>query len=430
MAGTEKASIQSGPLPVELITEIIALVAGGLYTKFDQLNPYVLKTLAAASLVSRTWNTICRSHILHTLPVLNFHFNYERLRFLHFDAPHLCTFIRKVLLGRDDFCTTAGWFPAFAARLTNLRELVLDNPASPGNGGMVPESLPACLFTAPRLRKLVFRYWNSAVDGSDVLSVLSATIEELSFENMNGHNLSDLAVQSQSTVSVRLEALRSLEFKYTSHLMLGSQNPIECPNLQRFTFWTSSKHPWTLPPWVPTSFSELTLHARMSRRALPDFGTAIRPSVVTIHLLGTSDSYFDFFYWIQHCIRSLPSPGSVKTLNIHIINNLDYDYGLKAMVGLYPDLEDYEMFSRFLHRLWACEGGSLKAIALDIRPQTEHCKDDMQVSKERRLAELAKLKKGFAPLLEAHVLNVDYIIERPEFDTSIQVMRCSIHTRV
>lgn len=294
---------------------------------------------------------------------------------------------------------------------------------------MVPESLPARLFTAPRLRKLVFRYWYSAVDGSDVLSVLPATIEELSFENMNGPNLSDLAVQSQSTVSVRLEALRSLEFKYTSHFMLGCQNPIECPNLQRFTFWTSPKHPWNLPPWVPTSFSELTLHAKMSR-ALPDFGTVIKPSVVTIHLLGTSGSYFDFFYWIQHCIKSLPSPSSVKTLKIHIINNLDLDYGLKAMVGLYPDLADYEMFSRFLHRLWACGGGSLKAIALDIRPQTEHCEDDLQVSKARQLAELAKLKKGFAPLLEANVLNVDYIMERPEYDTSVQLMRCSIHTRV
>ncbi|KAL4262501.1 hypothetical protein AB1N83_007868 [Pleurotus pulmonarius] len=294
---------------------------------------------------------------------------------------------------------------------------------------MLPEPLSAGPFAAPRLRKIAFRHWYSAVDGSDVLSVLPATIEELSFENMNGPNLSDLAIQSQSTVSVRLGALRSIEFKYTSHLMLGCQNPIECPNPQRFTFWISPKHPWNLPPWVPTSFSELTLHVKMSGDLpLPDFGTAIRPSVVTIHLLGTSDSYFDFFYWIQRCVKCLPFPRSIETLRIYIINDLDLDYRLKAMVGVYPDLSDYEMFSRFLHRLRACEGASLKAISLDIRPQTEHCLDDLRVSDARQSAELAKLQKGFSPLLEANVLNVEYIMERPEYDTSVRLMRCSIHT--
>ena len=159
MASTEVASIQSGPLPIELITAIIAIVARGLYSKFDERKQSVLSTLAAASraLVSRTWNTICRSHILHTL-VLNFRFEFERLCFLHFDAPHLCEYIRKVHLGREDFCSTVERFPEFLARLKNLRELVLENPASPGNGRMLPEPLSAGPFAAPRLRKIAFRH--------------------------------------------------------------------------------------------------------------------------------------------------------------------------------------------------------------------------------------------------------------------------------
>ncbi|KAF9499999.1 hypothetical protein BDN71DRAFT_1441033 [Pleurotus eryngii] len=88
MAGTELANSQSEPLPV---TEIIALVAVARYPKFIPSKRSVL-----SSLVSRTWNTTCRSHILLDTAVLVFRFTFSWLCFLHFEVPHLCEYIQKV----------------------------------------------------------------------------------------------------------------------------------------------------------------------------------------------------------------------------------------------------------------------------------------------------------------------------------------------
>lgn len=64
-AGTERKHLCLLPdeLPVELVAEIIAIVADGP----QACNPNPFWTLAASSLVSRTWSTICRPHIFHTL---------------------------------------------------------------------------------------------------------------------------------------------------------------------------------------------------------------------------------------------------------------------------------------------------------------------------------------------------------------------------
>ncbi|KAF9489058.1 hypothetical protein BDN71DRAFT_1456601 [Pleurotus eryngii] len=53
--------------------------------------------LAAASLVSRTWSTICRSHIFRIISISTRTMD-DRLWFLHFEAPHLSEFIHVVRL--------------------------------------------------------------------------------------------------------------------------------------------------------------------------------------------------------------------------------------------------------------------------------------------------------------------------------------------
>ncbi|KAF9490500.1 hypothetical protein BDN71DRAFT_1511245 [Pleurotus eryngii] len=90
-------------LPVELIIEIIAIVAKSLPRKNngDPPKPEVAEltqreahgALATASLVSREWNTISRRYILSRVDISTNNSN-ARLAFLCFEAPLLSENIR------------------------------------------------------------------------------------------------------------------------------------------------------------------------------------------------------------------------------------------------------------------------------------------------------------------------------------------------
>ena len=82
-------------LPIEVIAQIIDNVVDG--TKFDSEDPDRNEPhpLADASLVSRTWSTICRSYIFRIIIISTENID-DRLRFLNFEAPHLGELIRIV----------------------------------------------------------------------------------------------------------------------------------------------------------------------------------------------------------------------------------------------------------------------------------------------------------------------------------------------
>lgn len=126
MAGTDLGNprAQAASLPTELIIKIIAIVKGGHNSKRGQYGP---SPIAASALVSRTWNTLCRPHMFHTV-VVYVDTVLPRFSFLHFQAAHLCQYIRVLYFdatAAQHSVREAEWFPACFARLTNLRKLQL-----------------------------------------------------------------------------------------------------------------------------------------------------------------------------------------------------------------------------------------------------------------------------------------------------------------
>ncbi|KAF9490495.1 hypothetical protein BDN71DRAFT_187417 [Pleurotus eryngii] len=273
MTETERKHLYPQPekFPVELIAEIIAIVADGTQEcnpKNDENHPFW--TLAASSLVSRTWTTICRPHIFHTLSISTENTT-ARLSFLHFDAPHLSEYIRTVhLWWNDDSCTALAWFSEFFARLKNLRALHLDHGIS--SLSMAPASLSAVIVStlaAPRLCKLVLNGWGFASDASDLLSMLPATLEELKLED-----IMETHVTEKAPSTVRFDALRSLELLDVFHPMLEFKSFIDCPNLECLTARWYHYEPWILPPWIPDGLSELELYGMSLPRYHIDFQSA------------------------------------------------------------------------------------------------------------------------------------------------------------
>lgn len=247
-------------LPIEIIAEIISAVVDG--TGFTSEDPDFHPgrdehhPLAAASLVSRTWNTICRPHIFRIISISTRTMD-DRLWFLHFEAPHLSEFILVVHLQCDyEPDTTLAWYPECLGRLKNLRVLHLDSWMST----LFPEPGPlsagiSSMLAAPCLRKLAFRGCDLSEDASDLRAMLPVTLEELVLEGISA--TSD--IEGKTTSTPRLEALRSLKLQEIYHPMFSLKNFIECPNLARLSAHWYSGQPWDLPPWVPSSLSELVL---------------------------------------------------------------------------------------------------------------------------------------------------------------------------
>ncbi|KAL4265872.1 hypothetical protein AB1N83_003639 [Pleurotus pulmonarius] len=173
--------------------------------------------------------------------------------------------------------------------------------------------------------------------------------------------------------------------------MLELESFIQCPNLRRVAAQWHFYQQWSLPPWIPDTLSELSLCASV-HCDIPDFGTAVRLSALTIELAGDAP-YFHIFTWIKDCIDHLPFPNSIQSLAVDITHSFDID---ESAYGLYPELSDYAVLSRCLQRLYDC--GELKSVVLNVKgyAEVDSDSDDLRLDEAR---ELAKLETGFAALL-------------------------------
>ncbi|KAG9225176.1 hypothetical protein CCMSSC00406_0007413 [Pleurotus cornucopiae] len=309
MVGTELANPRARgmSLPAEVIIKIIGVVEGGHHSKRGQRAP---SSLAASTLVSRAWNTLCRPHMFHTV-TLHTNTIYPRLSFLHFPAPHLSQYIHELYfehtVAEGILSKAEWWFPGCFARLKNLRKAEpweLHEATCCGD--------PGCVCHRP-------------------------------------------ASHAGLTVLEIRECLRSAP--HVPARPRGTRNP------------------------------------RTRIRPIPDIGMALRPSSVTITVGDyTNPKYLDYFTWARDCLNSLPYPRSIQELTINV--KIEHYIGLREQ--LYPALSDYEMLSRFLCRLRGSERGGSSSTAVGEL----YCGDEAR--------ELAKLEKGFAPLGEDHVLDVDF----------------------
>ena len=80
--------------------------------------------------------------------------------------------------------------------------------------------------------------------------------------------------------------------------------------------------------------------------------------------------------------------------------------------GLYPELSDYEILSSVLQQLRVGGRGNLEKIILNVAMEVECAYDDELRADEGR--ESAKLKKAFAELPAALVLDVDFTLKRTD----------------
>ncbi|KAF9490496.1 hypothetical protein BDN71DRAFT_1454188 [Pleurotus eryngii] len=255
---------QRHPLPVELVSEIIAIVAPE-ESKNPQPVMYMsnaeqeaFRTLAAASLVSHSWNAVCRRHIFHTVFMFSSNTS-ARLSFLHFNAPHLAEYIHRLCVWWNDDdprpASECRWLAECLYRMKNFRELILVSilwgPFAERRifaaGGMP-------VLAASRLRKLALRDWDFAEDAYALLSMLSPTLEELVLEN-----ISTVSIEMEAPPTTHLAALRRLVLVDTVHPMLSAEN-IECRRLQYLKLqWLRNTYSWNMPPWIPASLSEFAL---------------------------------------------------------------------------------------------------------------------------------------------------------------------------
>ncbi|KAF9499993.1 hypothetical protein BDN71DRAFT_1441023 [Pleurotus eryngii] len=371
---------------------------------------------------------MCHTVTVYTNTVL------RRLSFLHFQAIHLCQYIRVLFFdgtAAETIVSKAEWFPACFARLTNLHKLRLMFCV----GGPLPAASLAA-FAAPPLRKLYIQGWEFA-GVYDLLSLLPPTLEELRLEvkfDRSPDNVvkRGLELKAPRIPGKRLDALRSLEIISNIESIYTTPHLIECPNLARLVVscWPERKQRY-LPPWLPASLPELVLSGGPGS-VIPHFGSALRPALLTLSMGSMrrdphrTPPYLEFFTWARDFIDRLPDPRAIRALKISI--NTKYNH--IPPEGIYPALSDYEMFSRFLCRLR--DGGSrLQSITLRIKLSARTLTaSDTPDGVEAR--ELAKLEEGFARLVEDNVLDADLTLLIPNQgpEGSAPLMHCSIWRRV
>ncbi|KAL4261256.1 hypothetical protein AB1N83_010635 [Pleurotus pulmonarius] len=404
MSATTDTEIKEA-LPTELIYEIIAIIVGqGSGAKDPAVTS--LSPLAAASLVSRTWNAICRPHIFHTLGRDRITGSIStRLAFLHFEAPHLSGYIRSVELNwlTESHHFTTEWLAESLSRLRNLRTLHLKDMLFTSTMG--PPPLYAGIISmvgAPYLRKLVLLRCYFPEDGSDLYSILPTSLEELKLTYVlvrADFSATSVTRSPNPMQTLRLHALRTLELHHVVHPAFSSKNFIECPNLERLTtLWC---YDWDLPPWIPSSVSELVLHDRGTMRSFP---TAMYPSTVTMILLD-SVSFLNSCTWIRACIARFSFMETIQELKLNLTHSL------------HPTLWDYGVFSRVLQPLFAEE--RLQSVFLNLTlPASAGVNDPALLVDE--------VEAGLAELSVGNVLDVK--IERDD-TTRCQVVRCSLQRR-
>ncbi|KAF7433726.1 hypothetical protein PC9H_005691 [Pleurotus ostreatus] len=380
-------------LPVEIISEIIAIVASEdskeplpVVYKSD-VEKEAFRTLAAASLVSHSWNAISRRHIFHSV-FIPFNNTSARLSFLHFQAPHLAEYIHRLCVWWDDGTPPVSeWLTECFCRLKNFRELILTSSLS----GLLTERRISAVGVMPvlaasRLRTLTLRHWGFAEDAYDLLGMLPPTLEELVLEDIHTETI-EIEAPPPTT---HLADLRRLVLIDTAHPMLSAENIIECPHLKQLElYWLYN----VVDSWGGAGC------------LLPNFGKTIRPSVVTITLWSNGHSFRDLFTWIKDCIDRLPFPNLIQVLKIHIQKFSDVRAGGDPL----PQILDYEMLSQALQPL--CKNGALTSITLDISTDGNH---DVGTYSAR---ESAKVKAGLAGLLPANISDPRFIMDRTQFST-------------
>ncbi|KAJ8697501.1 hypothetical protein PTI98_004302 [Pleurotus ostreatus] len=406
---TERRHRDPPTLPVEIISEIIAIVASEdskeplpVVYKSD-VEKEAFRTLAAASLVSHSWNAISRRHIFHSV-FIPFNNTSARLSFLHFQAPHLAEYIHRLCVWWDDGTPPVSeWLTECFCRLKNFRELILTSSLS----GLLTERRISAVGVMPvlaasRLRTLTLRHWGFAEDAYDLLGMLPPTLEELVLEDIHTETI-EIEAPPPTT---HLADLRRLVLIDTAHPMLSAENIIECPHLKQLElYWLYNVvDSWGTPPWIPDSLTELVLSSGAGC-LLPNFGKTIRPSVVTITLWSNGHSFRDLFTWIKDCIDRLPFPNLIQVLKIHIQKFSDVRAGGDPL----PQILDYEMLSQALQPL--CKNGALTSITLDISTDGNH---DVGTYSAR---ESAKVKAGLAGLLPANISDPRFIMDRTQFST-------------
>lgn len=174
----------------------------------------------------------------------------------------------------------------------------------------------------------------------------------------------------------------------------------------------------------------------MAECPVPEFRSAIRPSIVTLKLSGYI-VYADAFAWIRDCVNRLPFPKLVEKLiiNITTISDPYFPDGPAdddPTGGLCPQISDYEVLSHCLQQLR--EEGALKAVVLDIRMEVDFSEISINIEGDSNLVdeprEQAKLEAGLKPLVQANVLDADFTLmqecENEGTITSQGVMHCSV----
>ncbi len=144
------------------------------------------------------------------------------------------------------------------------------------------------------------------------------------------------------------------------------------------------------------------------RSGCPDFGEAIRPSVLTINIyISGYDSCSNCTTWIKDCIASLPFRSLLHRLTINLkITGVNE----RKQEELYRELE---RLSVFFHEL--CDLGALQRIVLNVkllvgRANTINDSYDI-LDPANEVQELAKLGDLFSTLLQRDSLDFDVTLE-------------------
>ncbi|KAL4257976.1 F-box domain-containing protein [Pleurotus pulmonarius] len=358
--------------PTELIKKIIALLDD---RPVDEEVYYcgeprrVPTGLVACSLVCSSWNDICRPHIFRSVTLdYSRELDIPRFSFLYFTAPHICTYIRNLELRLpENPGAMSRWVQGRLPRFTNLHELRLDGNfpvwCYPNRATLsmyvshVVSLLPDA--STSHVKRLDLRCWSAAAE--NLLPLLSAcrdTLEDLSVE-IDFRPESSLDSETSKSMSeipsfVHLNALRSLKIHERYATRLPLTNFIECPNLEALKIEHYTEELWDIPPWIPAGLSNLNFNVDPNT-ALPDLGTTIHPSHLTINIQKQEDApYLRVATWIAACLNRLPHPKHLERLTIAIMDAQYWD------APIYPDLADYEGLYRAVKSVHA--HGSLKRV--------------------------------------------------------------------
>ncbi|KAF7419651.1 hypothetical protein PC9H_002243 [Pleurotus ostreatus] len=391
-----KDVLQTAKLPVELIHLIIAFINDGN-------NPH--ETLAACSLVCRTWHNMCCRHIFDSI-VIDSDNLAPRLTFFCHTAPRLSEYVRHFSIswgGRN--CFIPDWSWVSGAVFKNLRTLRLENGLCSVSGPSPFLSITNFLLAAPCLKELILRgcAFENLPSLYFTLALCSNTLEQLTFNNVTfiySPEDDKYIVSSPPHMGV----LRKLDSPPRYHPV------IECPNLESLIIRVDPGDVWVLPSWVPSGLTDLTIHAT-ARRPIPDLGKNIRPSHLTLSLSG-SLPYAISIQWIQGCIDRLPFPQHLRRFKIIFQRSI-------TRPGVsYPKDTDYDNLLEIIQRLR--EHSALVHINLEITIFLYHALPTDWAEVKAR--EVPKLKRGLDPLFEANVLHATFAVRRQTSDEGLETL--------